>query len=152
MLIQIGDGPRCSKLSAMHDCDSIAYTNQFGKITADNEYRFAAGDQLVDKRINLSLARNVNPPGRLVEQKHVHVTVEQPRQCDLLLIATRQLGNLLAIAATLNVQAVNPTSCRSALARGTDKPVQTREGQVVRDIHAHRKTFLLTIFAEHPDS
>ena len=85
-----------AQLSAVHDRDPIAQAEQLGKIAADHQDRFRrapgrVGDELVDQPVDLRLAADVDAARRLVEQQHVDVVVEQPRDRDFLLVAAGEL-------------------------------------------------------------
>src|SRR5215813_7790318 len=90
MFINLRNGTRSAKLSAVHHHNAIANTDKFWKIAADDQDGFSAGDQLVDQFINLRLAPDIDATGRFVEQKHIDITIKQPRQRNLLLVTSRQ--------------------------------------------------------------
>ena len=64
----------------------------------------AVGDERVDEPVDLRLAADVDAARRFVEQEHVDVVVEQPRDRDLLLVAAGEFARVLSRPGALDLQ------------------------------------------------
>ncbi len=122
---------------AEHDRDAVADAEQLGQIAADEEHglgRRAGGraDELVDQRVDLRLARDVDAPGRLVEHEHVHAVIQQSREGDLLLVAARELRHGLSGTGAADGQIARSTPTpRGAGARAQTVPAAPNGARLV---------------------
>ena len=90
-----GGRARGAEPAAAHDRDAVADAEQLGQVARHQRTAFAAlaGDELVDERVDLRLAADVDAAGRLVEEEHVDVVVQEARERDLLLVAAGELAD-----------------------------------------------------------
>jgi hypothetical protein len=87
VFVPITRRPGGTKPPALHHGYTIAKTKQLWQVAADHQDRFGFRHELVDERIDLRLARDVNTARRLVEYQHVDIMMKEPGERDLLLIA-----------------------------------------------------------------
>ena len=108
-------GPRRAESAPAHHGDFVADAEQLRQVTADHQDRLGlatsgrvAGGQFVDQLINLRLRADVDAAGRLVEQQHVDVGVQQSRDRDLLLVAAGERTHALCRRGTFDRNAIDP--------------------------------------------
>ena len=66
-----------AEATAVHDGDAVAYSEEFGQVTAYEEDGFALGGELVNQVVDVGFAGNVNAARGFVQEQAIYVVVEQ---------------------------------------------------------------------------
>src|SRR5438132_1700307 len=90
----------------------VANAEQLGEIAADHDHGRAPCRQFPYEPINFRFAGNVDPAGRLVQEKNVGALKQQARQRHLLLVAAAQIADGLFWAAAADAQSLAPSADR----------------------------------------
>ena len=85
------NGTRWTEATAIHDGDAVAYSEEFGQVTADEENGFALGGELVNQAVDVGFAGDVNAARGFVQKQAIHVVVEQAGERDFLLVAAGEV-------------------------------------------------------------
>src|SRR5439155_13598501 len=72
-----------------HDRQSVAQSEQLGQVRAYEQHGLPRGRGADDGVVDLRLAPDVDPPGGLVQEKHLRVLIQEPPDRHLLLIPPR---------------------------------------------------------------
>ena len=98
--------------------------------------------------VDLRLRRDVDAAGRLVEQQHVDVVVQEARDRHLLLVAARQLADRLLRPLAADAELADPLLGQRAALRRAHDHRHLRQRQVVGDAEAEREPLLLAVLAD----
>ena len=105
-----GDQP-----SADHDADRVAHAEQLRKVRAHEDHRLSLGSQPADDLIDLRLAADIDPAGRLVEEQDAGGVGEEARERDLLLVSAGELDHVLVDAPAFDPEFARPAARRGGL-------------------------------------
>src|SRR5262249_40837269 len=144
-------GARLAQPAATHHGDAIADAEQLWKIAADEKNRLAALRQLSHQTVDLRFAADVDAASRLVEEKHVDVVVQEPRERDLLLIHAGQIADRLTGVAVAQRELLPQPICRVALLFSRDDAKardRLRQREVLSDRQSEREPFLLPVLRQ----
>src|SRR4051812_42819563 len=82
-----GSRTHSSDSPAAHHSNGIANAEEFGKIRADEDNRFAVGGEFADELVDLGFAGDVDAARRFVEEKNIGFVMKQTANGDFLLVA-----------------------------------------------------------------
>ena len=126
-------GPRAAELAPAHHRDAVADRRAAPGRARHHEHGLAARREPVDERVDLGAAADVDAARRLVEQEHVDVVVEQPRERDLLLVAARERADGLIGAARRRRRGVSIQRAAAARdPRRRDEPERAERSRAAR--------------------
>src|SRR5690348_13648897 len=82
-----GCGANFAQAAARHHANAVTDLEQFLKVGAYKQDRFAAGGKLADETVDNGLGADIDPARWLIEQQDVGVLVQHAGDSDLLLVA-----------------------------------------------------------------
>ena len=153
--------PRRPEPAARHHRNPIADAEQLRQVAADEEHRLRGwsrrpAHQLVDQRVDLRLAGDVDAARRLVEDEHVDVVMQQARDRHLLLVAAGELARSSGAGRAQRIasRSIQPRR-RAILARRPDGERRARTASrrvsvmLSAMLNPSREPFARAILAEH---
>src|SRR5471032_1912223 len=78
------------QLAFAHDQHAVARADDFRQLTGDHHNANAGQRQLIDDAVDLGLGADVHAPRWFVEDQHMRLDLQQPRQQHFLLVAAAQ--------------------------------------------------------------
>ena len=149
MFAALINGMRWAEMTAVHDGDAVAYSEEFGQVTAYEENGFALCCELVNQVVDVGFAGNVNAARGFVQKQAIYVVVEQAGERDFLLVAAGEVRNGLCRSRCANAEARYPLAGNgSQFFRRDDPSGQAREGEVIGQAHRLGEALVFAVFAE----
>ena len=147
------DRARRAEAAAAHHGHAVAHPEQLRQVGAHHQHRLARGRRARDRLVDLRLARDVDAAGRLVEQQHVGLLVDDAREGDLLLVAARERAHRLARPAHADVELAGALGGLLALAGRVEDAAagagrEARERDVVGHGQRQRQALALAVLAQ----
>ena len=105
---------RWAEVPAVHDGDAVAYPEEFGQVTAYEEYGFALCCELVNQVVDVGFAGNVNAARGFVQKEAIYVVIEQAGERDFLLVAAGEVCDGLCRSRCANAEARYPLAGNGA--------------------------------------
>jgi len=141
----------------VHDGQRVAHAQQFRQVTGDPEDGLALGGQLADEGVDVGLGAHVDAARRLVQEQHVGLLMQQPRQRHLLLVPAREARNRLVGPLRADAEAPDPLAGRLACAAAAqqaerDVGPEAAEGQVIDHRQVLGQAFGLAVLRQVPDA
>ena len=118
---QLADDPALA-----HHGDPVGEAEQLGHLGGDHQDGDAGGGELLDQAVDLELGADVDAAGRLVQDQDARLAGEPAGEHHLLLVAARELADLLLDGGRLDARAGRRAPDQPALAPAVEEAQRAR--------------------------
>ena len=140
-----------------HDHDAVGDAEEFVDFRRDHRDCAARRGEIADDARDLALGADVDAARRFVEQQHARIAQEPFAQHDFLLVAAREAGDGIDVAADADVEPLDRLAARLRFARRLDDEMgaelaQARHAEIAANAVVEVEAAELSVLGDQRDS